>query len=251
MMPVIRENLPIDSDIVLLGEMYGFLLEPLKHHGLKGIIVPANPYIDKRLASHVDMSVLHAGENGIFLSQYLKGTSFEKELIDLGFIIRYPNFNQDRFYPYDCQLNICVCGDKIIFNDKTASKTVVSLLNSSHNCFIKCNQGYTKCLVSVVDENSIITSDPGIASACEKEGIDVLLIRQGYIELDGYEYGFIGGASFKSAYNKMMFTGSLDGHPDKERILKFLSDRDIEAIFLTENKIFDVGSVLPITEKQR
>ena len=114
---------------------------------------------------------------------------------------------------------------------------------------IACKQGYARCSVCVVDENSIITADRGIAAAARKNGIDVLMIRPGFIALDGFPYGFIGGAAFKIAADILSFTGTLDRHPDKAAIEDFLSAKKIKPVYITHYPIFDIGGALPVTEK--
>ena len=37
--------------------------------------------------------------------------------------------------------------------------------------------------------------------------------------------------------------------PDKDKIINFLREKEIEPVFLTEKPIFDVGSIIPIREK--
>jgi hypothetical protein len=122
------------------------------------------------------------------------------------------------------------------------------LLGLGERKIIHVNQGYTKCSVCVVDERSIITSDFGIAAAARQNGLDVLTIRQGYIELPGFEFGFIGGSAWKLSEHALAFTGRLDDHPDKDRILDYLTARVIEPVFLTDGPIFDIGSAIPIIE---
>ncbi len=149
-------------------------------------------------------------------------------------------------YPEDCALNACIVGDSLIHRLDITSEAILGALPGCDK--ISVAQGYAKCCTCVVDEHSIITSDRGIASAAAKHNIDVLLIAPGYIELDGFDYGFIGGASFKLSANTMAFTGRLNAHPDYYNIIEFLTDRDIRPLFLTSGPAFDIGSALPLTE---
>lgn len=249
---VSKANLSNNASVVLLGESYcSKLKKSLENLGLKVLSVPANKAVDQRLSSHADLSVLHMGGPDIFLAEYLRNSALESELKQLGFVVYYPNISLGCKYPYDCAMNVCCIGDTVIYNDKTASANIIEKLIHRGFKSVLCNQGYTKCLVSIVDENSIICSDKGISSVCREKGIDVLEISQGSIDLEGFEYGFIGGSSFKLSNNTMAFTGTLDSHPDKEKILTYLETKGIKAIFLTDSCIFDVGSILPIMEKQR
>ena len=74
--------------------------------------------------------------------------------------------------------------------------------------------------------------------------MDVLQIRPGHIALEGYDYGFIGGASFLLDSNTLAFTGHLDVHPDRDRILDFLRQHGVSAVFLTESPVFDIGGAV-------
>ena len=250
MMYVNNPNLPVNAKIVLMGEKYRFLVDTLRDNGLDTILVPNNPNVDERLSSHADLSIVLVSPKTIYMAKYLENSDFSRELEVLGFDIIIPDIYQCKLYPEDCQFNICSWSKYLLYNEKTADKEVISgFLNSRDIIQLKCKQGYCKCLVAVVDSNSIITSDPGIAKICAEQGIDVLKIEAGHIDLDGFEYGFIGGAAFKASKDTMIFTGSLDAHPNKEDILNFLSARNIKLKFLSDKKIFDVGSILPIIEK--
>ncbi len=59
---------------------------------------------------------------------------------------------------------------------------------------VDVKQGYTRCSTAVIGKNSAITADSTIYNALTKNGIDVLKIDSGSVRLDGYGYGFIGGA---------------------------------------------------------
>ncbi len=250
MMYIENANLPENASLVLLGEEYGYLSTELEALGISSITVPQNPYIDKRLASHADLSVFFAGSNKLYLAPHLRNTNFSKLIEELGFETVYLEISQSAEYPNDCQFNVCIWNRNILYNEHTAERRIISdFISQKEILQLKCKQGYCKCMVSVVDSNSIITSDHGIAKVCEEQGIDVLKIEPGHIDLDGFDYGFIGGASFKSSKNTMIFTGSLDMHPDKDAILNFLSKRNIMPKYLTNKKIFDVGSIFPIIEK--
>jgi len=101
--------------------------------------------------------------------------------------------------------------------------------------------------VCKVSENAIITADKSIAYESDKHGIDVLLINPGNIILDGFEYGFIGGATF--LINKALyFTGSIDAFPEneKKKMLEFISSHNVEIRFLSDNPVFDIGSAIII-----
>ena len=243
-------NLPERCAMLIYGERYaGFLEKSLDSLKIESILMPDNPHVDSRLAGHADLSILHAGGNQLFLAPFLKGSVFAAHLQELGAEIRYPDVVHGASYPHDVQFNLCMIKDRIILNPKTAAESIVDYLtNISENCFVPVRQGYSRCAACVVDGSSIITADRGLAAASDAAGLHVLLIHPGHIQLNGYDYGFIGGASFKIASDRLAFTGHLSNHPDKGRILRFLDDRGIEPVFLSKYPAFDIGTAIPILE---
>ncbi len=244
-------NFPLSCSGLIYGAKYeGILKSPLDSLHISSLLLPDNPDIDRRLSGHADLSLLHAGGNRLIAAPYLKGSAFSHALESDGAELFFPSFVQKPRYPFDAQLNLCLLGSKSICSPETVPPEVVDFLtNNASRQMIRCRQGYARCVSCLPDEGSIITADRGVAKAAERAGMAVLLITEGGILLDGYACGFLGGASFKISADKMAFTGRLDGHPDHGRILDFLSARSIEAIFLTEDPVFDIGTAIPLYEK--
>ena len=250
MKAVEKPNLPEMAETVLIGEKYFELLEkPLKKLGINALSIPGNGFVNPRLSGHGDLSVLHTGGNVLWLAPHLRGSCFAERLNSMGFALDYPNILQSAAYPGDAQLNVCICGKYAICNRSIVPEDIVNQLTDIGFEIIDCRQGYAKCSVCVVDEGAIITADRGVEAAAREAGLDVLLIEPGYITLDGFSFGFIGGSSFKISRSKLAFTGTLDLHPSKKDILHFLKAHEMEAVYLTDRSIFDIGSGIPITEK--
>ena len=243
-------NLPESCSCLIYGEKYAEILkEPLESRHIASIFLPDNPDIDPRLSGHADLSVLHAGGKSLYLAMYLMGSAFETCLQQHSAQLVYPMLRQDVDYPLDAQFNCCIIGKHVIHNPKTASPDIVDYLTKKADIKkIICRQGYSRCAVCVVDRHSIITADRGIAAAARANGLQVLLIRPGHIRLEGFAYGFIGGAAFKLTSDQLAFTGRLDAHPDSDAILSFLAERSVEPLYLTEEPVFDMGSAIPIFE---
>ena len=250
---VSRANLPDAAKIVVIGEKYSKILEkPLKTRGIDVLSVPDNPNVGESVSGHADLSALHVGGKMIALAPYLKGSGFAESLSAMGFELSFPEITQGKRYPKDAALNVCLCGNKLIYNPKSAEKTIVEYLtNSGGYEALPVKQGYTKCSVCVVNESSIITSDEGIHKRAVETGMESLKVAPGFISLPGFDYGFIGGASFKLSKHELAFTGKLDGHPDKDKIIEFISLHNIEPVYITEKPAFDIGSCIQIVEKQQ
>ena len=244
-------NLPRDCGMLLYGEKYaGKLRNPLERLGVESVLVPNNPNIDPCLTGHADLSVLHLGGEVLLLAPYLKGSAAAEELRNCGAELIFPEIEQREAYPGDAQFNLCVVGKHVLYNKYTVPNCVVDLLTSRREAALRpCRQGYTRCASCIVNDHALITADRGVCAAAEAAGLDVLLISPGHIELDGFPYGFLGGASFKLAKDVLAFTGTLDKHPDRSRILHYLRERQVEPVYLTSEPIFDIGSAIPLMEK--
>lgn len=229
---------------IFIGENYsGILGESLRYLGYMPVFVPDNKAVDSRLRGHTDLSVLDAGGDRLIVSCAL-GDSFTDSLKNKGFQVYEDKTELGSVYPYDCALNICFTGKYYIYNPRSASKHALDILRNLCYEPIEVRQGYSKCSVCVVDEQSIITADAGIARAAEKRGLDVLLITPGHIDLPGFDYGFIGGSAFRLDKHRFALTGVLDGHPDASRIKEYLNSKEYELITLTKKRIFDIGGAI-------
>lgn len=246
-------NLPVCASTVIIGEKYCNILQNgIKSLGINALFMPDNPYVDDRLSGHADLSVLHLGGNRLLLAPYLKRSSFSQQLEDRGFDIRFADIEQSALYPNDAQMNVCILGDKVIYNPKTVPDTMVKYLTIENGAIqISSRQGYSRCSVCVVNDNAIITADEGICRSAKAHGIDVLKIMPGYIDLPGFDYGFVGGASFKISDTKLAFTGGLDRHPDAEQIIEFTSLHNVDIVYITDKPAFDIGGAIPITEASK
>ncbi len=112
---------------------------------------------------------------------------------------------------------------------------------------VHVNQGYTKCSAAIISENAVITSDTGIFSAVKIAGADALLCQSGFIELPGFNYGFIGGTCGITDEKTVFFTGSLSLHPDGAKIYDFIKSHGVNIIEGHQNSLYDIGSILQNT----
>jgi len=226
---------------VVIGEKYKKVLKNgLFERNVDVIWLKNNCFVDERLNGHADLSLVHIGNNRFFAQRDM----FVNLLTNIELI--ETDVPESTEYPNDAALNVCIFGNRAILNPKTANKQLIKLYSGR---IIKCNQGYTKCSACAVNENAVITDDKGIAEACAENGIDTLTVSKGFVELEGFEYGFIGGAAFKLSACELAFTGQIENEKEKQRIESFLNKHGVRAVYLTERKIFDIGSAIPIIEE--
>lgn len=147
-------------------------------------------------------------------------------------------------YPQDVAFNAACTGKYFIHNLKATNPELLETARKMGMTLIDVRQGYTKCSVVIVDENSIITYDEGILKACSQhEEINVLKISPGFIRLDGYDTGFIGGCTGRVG-NEIIFNGDLESHPDFSRIVNFVNERGLYCKWFKEYPLTDIGSII-------
>ena len=148
-------------------------------------------------------------------------------------------------YPSNTLLNIAVFGKNVVCNTKFSSKEVLSYYEKNDYRIINVKQGYAKCNICIVSENSIITEDLGIANKLSLyEDINVCYIKSGSVNLESFEYGFIGGASGLLDKNTLGFYGKLSKHVEFEKISEFLSHNNVKHIELGDGGLSDYGSII-------
>lgn len=194
--------------------------------------------------THIDMQIVHLGGKDFVCEKtaypYFKGILSPKYNLIKGCTSLTSN------YPNDIAYNIARVGEFVICNFKYTDDVIKNYIDEHNLTVVDVSQGYAKCNVCIADENSIITSDQGIYEKCIRFGIDALKISCGNIKLDGYEYGFIGGASVKTSNNTMFFFGDIKKHPDYLKIKEFLNKKGIDILCIDGKKLEDIGSVVII-----
>ena len=198
------------------------------------------------VASHADM-MLHHLENDRFLlaqgnARLRRRLEREKGAIQLLSCKLAP------FYPHDILLNVFRLGHHC-FGLETCAAEIRAFCEEKNLIYHPVKQGYAKCSTVLVNEQACITADTSIAAAVKQCGLDALQIRPGFVELPGYPYGFLGGASGKLSPDVLAFAGNLDTHPDAEAIRGFLLNHHVSALSLQEGPLLDLGGILPLREE--
>ena len=153
-------------------------------------------------------------------------------------------------YPGDCRYNAACTGKFFIHK---LDVTDAGLLNvAKTRCGgelqrIDVRQGYAKCSTVIVDENSIITYDRGIAKPCEAAGMNVLLVEPGFVKLRGADTGFIGGASGRVG-GEIIFNGDLSVHPNFREITAFIEAQGLGCKWFESYELEDIGSIITVTK---
>ncbi len=245
---MIKPNLPDDliNSAIVSSEISAEIEASIRKFGIEPLKLCGRMNCDDAVRNHPDMYFVHISDNVLISNK--NNCSFEGGCSNITFVNLQDNSHDEVFlsYPYDAYMNSLVLGNKLICNTKYISAEILGLAENHGICPLHVNQGYTKCNICVVDENSIITEDCGIAKTLSSNGYNVLLLRSHAVKIKKYNYGFIGGASGKISKDKLAFFGNIKNHPEYNDIYSFLYSKNVEPISLSSEVLTDYGSLLPI-----
>jgi hypothetical protein len=249
MQPVLMPHLPQHPVTVVVaggGEEQPHV-EALRRRGIQVLAMPANPYVSAPVATHSDLFLCHLGGEKIITAPQLDET-IKTKLQNLGFDVIPGSTNLEPGYPKETAYNAAILKHRLLHK---TSLTDPILLKYYQNNTLFTKQGYTKCSLVFVTDSAVITADYDIAKRLQPLGFNVLLISPGHVRLDGYPYGFLGGCCGKLAPDELAFTGHLRYHPDEAIICEFLKKHRVSPIYLTDEPVYDIGSILPIMESSK
>lgn len=204
--------------------------------------LPATDRIAWPISAHPDMQLFIHNKNA-FVHPHID-KSFLRELE------RYCSINlcgSELYhdYPRDIAYNIAFTGRFALHRLDCTAPAILDYLNRMNTHLINTRQGYSKCSTLIIDDTSIITADSSIDRTARTSGMNSLLISTGHVDLPGYKYGFIGGATGRFM-DMVLFTGHIDGHPDRESIYEFIESRGLKVKVLSNLKVLDTGSILVV-----
>ena len=215
----------------------------LKDRGFLPFLLPSFKNLAQPVASHPDM-LMFFGDKIFCNREYFDAA--KAEISAISDALRLPiELGCEKIsdeYPFDIAYNALSVGNFIFGKLDHLSPAVLKYAESRNLTLVDVKQGYTKCSVCKVSESAIITADASIKKAALVHGFDVLLIESGYISLDGYPCGFIGGASGADTEN-VYFCGNIELHPDAERIKDFCKAHKKAAVSLSDEPLYDIGTM--------
>lgn len=226
----------------VMSSIYPQFADEIKNMGHRVIETDAVKEFLVPEQTHVDMQMLKINDKIFILNEceQLKSKIKDFEPIVIGDKI-------SKKYPNNILLNFLFINNKL-FGKKSHIASKVYEYCNTHNIEIEnVNQGYARCSTLVVSDNSVITADDSIYRAMLDNGINVLRIGSGHIRLDGFDYGFIGGAGGRLDENHLVFFGNIFSHPQYKEIKEFCNMNNVKIKCLCENMpLTDIGGIMEI-----
>lgn len=210
--------------------------EFLKDNKLDFIETIDNPNLDPRIADHPDLSIFPLNENDLSIDSSVINY-YQKNITDKNLI---PGESVSKKYPYDAIYNVYKGSDFYIHNDVT-EKNINNYMKVNNYKHLFINQGYTRCSIIPMGDK-ILTADFGIYKTL-KDKIEVILLRQENIPLDGFDKGFLGGTC--GFFGKtLIFNGNIEKLFNYETIKKESEASKIRLLYPKNCDLVDTGSIL-------
>lgn len=217
--------------------------ENLYKNGFNSIIVPPSGHLYNAVCGHPDM-LLHIIDKKNIIVHKDMDTSFINIIDNLDYNVTKTYKSLKDKYPEDICLNALNTKHIFLHNLKYTDKNLLSKIKGKKLCDVK--QGYSKCSTALISDSAAITSDIKIHNVLKTNGMKVLLLPPGDIELPGLNYGFIGGTCGILEEGNIAFFGDLNNYLYKNTVLKFLIQEDIRPIFLSKGKLIDRGTLFTL-----
>ncbi len=216
------------------------VLAALRKLDIEPIPIDATDRVDRPLSGHPDLQVFPLGErlycHPDISPSFLKKIGRYREIVlcrtRLGLAPR-------QTVPY------CVAhaGVAAFHRAPLTDGTIKTALEREGIPLVDVRQGFAKCCTVIAAPGRVITGDGMIHRKAGGAGLDSLCIAPGHVPLRGYRHGFLGGAS-GSFGGTVLFTGNLDSHPDRDRILEFIHEGGCAVRYLSNGPACDTGSIL-------
>lgn len=238
-----------DADTVIVaGNISDEIYENLKRKDLRVIKTIPHKKVDKSISYHPDI-VIHPINHNILVTEASVYEYYKEEFKNTNIEIIKGESYLDSKYPMDIPYNIGRIGNFAFHNLKYTDEVIKYHFKEQGLELINVKQGYTKCSMAIIGENDVITADVFIHKTLKKLGVNSLLIEPGHIFLQNQNYGFIGGCTGNMSNKEILFSGSLDEHPQKQIIEEFVFSLNKSITYLSEEKISDIGTIIGINCK--
>lgn len=227
--------------VLVMSDKYQEFVDSLK---CLGHTIICTDVIDNLLfpeQKHADMQILKLNDTFFIL----------KECQNLKFRIKEYNLiecakNVGKTYPENILLNYLFINNKLFGKINSMDYVLKNFCYKNQIKTVNVNQGYSRCSTLAISDNAVITADESINKTLSENGVEVLKISAGSIKLDGFDYGFIGGAS-GVIDDTVVFFGNVTKHPDYIMIKEFCSKHNkIIKIISPELPLTDIGGIVKI-----
>lgn len=237
--------------IAIIGEDSARYGDALAEHCADVLLLPPCRSTARPIACHPDTVTAWIGDVLITSAEYAETARDVLDtllrLADCRVILSHHRHSPA--YPGDIGCNVLVWKDFVYGLVPHLWPEIADTARAQDKQLRMVRQGYAGCS-ALVCSDLVISADPSVLRAVAEDGAQTLAITPGRIELSGYGYGFIGGAS-GFCEGTAVFFGNPERHPSGAKIRDALEKRGMELLSLADGTLSDCGGIrfLPIREK--
>lgn len=227
-----------------------FELNRLDKLGCQFIATEQNKALYKAVDGHPDLQFASIDQmlichQGISHEKYSEIFSRAKNLIKGETTLRLP-------YPHHISFNAVITEDLFMHKLENTDSILLKLAEKSKRTLVGTRQGYTRCSCAYVGNNAYVTEDRGIAELLISSGKKVFYRKHSNVYLEGFDYGFIGGA-LSLLHHKgselLLISGDLSRYHFGYDLKYFLKKEDISFECIGNGLLMDRGSVIEIPQQ--
>ena len=207
------------------------------------VTVPNHPALLEPIQGHPDLQLFPVDAKTVIIHQETPDF-FIKKLEPIFKNIIKGSSTLSQKYPADIYYNAKIIGNIFFHTLDYTDPILKKVIIEKKFKLINVSQGYTGCSILKISDNAIITSDKNISLNAVNNGIDVLQVKSGHIDLPGMNHGFIGGAGGWDGNDTVYFCGNIKTHPDHEEIIQFIKNHGKKIHCLDKGKLLDLGSLI-------
>lgn len=197
-----------------------------------------NEKFNKNYNDHPDLSILKIDED-----IYIESSVYNYYVDNLsGFNLK--KVDVSNFKNGEIVLNIAKNKKYFFHNEKFTTKEIFEKLKLNRE-YLKINQGYANCSI-ICFENHIITSDEGVYKTLKAENIDVELVTNEGIILNGYKNGFIGGTCGFVSDDILLFYGDVTKYLDYDIIKRIADEENVKMLYPKDETFVDLGGIISL-----
>lgn len=211
--------------------------------GYNIIEIPTSKVVYPEISSHVDIFCCKVKDKLVVEKSIFENFSTFDNIVSGNKLV------EDK-YPSDILYNVCIIGDLAVHNFKYTDKSILDLISKYDMVKVNINQGYSKCSIVVIDDNSAIVTDESIAKVLNANGVETLIIddlKQIKLLKKNNSYssmnGFIGGVMSKLD-DAIFVSGDLNKIDKENKIRNFIESRNLKVVDFPDLDIIDYGGII-------
>ena len=219
---------------------------------IDGVVTIAPPEINRlpiSMRCHADLGIFVVDKTTVICPPDTF-SRYKEKLSPHGFNVLCGKTPVGSSYPGDSAYNAAIVGHFCFLNKKVCDMLLLECVQKAGYEIINVKQGYTKCSICPVTENALVTSDAGICKAAKNAGLDVFLVDNKSIVLQGFDCGFFGGCASMLDRCTMAVNGNAERLGNFVGLSEFVGKYGVKIKSLHQGEIKDIGSIIPLKTKQ-